>query len=72
MYPYLGHPPSPGFLPSLRRLVRNKALMTQTLALSCLSTAVLIYVHYDGAYVQVNWCQKYFKMVKLIRDQLVF
>ncbi|KAJ8711975.1 hypothetical protein PYW08_008929 [Mythimna loreyi] len=44
-----------GFLPSLKRLARNKALVTQTLATSCLSTAVLIYVYYDRAYVQARF-----------------
>lgn len=44
-----------GLLPTLRRLLHNKALMMQIVALSCLSTAVLVFVHYDDAYVQAKF-----------------
>ncbi|KAF9794947.1 hypothetical protein SFRURICE_005182 [Spodoptera frugiperda] len=44
-----------GLLRTLRRLLHNKALMMQIVALSCLSTAVLVFVQYDDAYVQAKF-----------------
>lgn len=41
-----------GFCASWNRIIRNKALVVQSLALSFLSAAVFCFVPYDGAYVQ--------------------
>uniref|UniRef100_A0A2A4JQE9 Kazal-like domain-containing protein n=1 Tax=Heliothis virescens TaxID=7102 RepID=A0A2A4JQE9_HELVI len=44
-----------GFIPTLSRLVRNKALVTQTISVACLTTAVFVYVQYDEAYIQARF-----------------
>ncbi|XP_047034480.1 solute carrier organic anion transporter family member 74D-like [Helicoverpa zea] len=43
------------FIPTLGRLVRNKALVTQTVSVACLTTAVFVYVQYDEAYIQARY-----------------
>lgn len=56
-----------GFFPSFKRIVTNKVVMLQTLAMACVSTAIFSFVRFDKAFIQV--CQKKL-LLSLLLDQL--
>ncbi|KAH9642610.1 hypothetical protein HF086_011203 [Spodoptera exigua] len=47
------NPVSMGLFPTLKRLITNKVLILQTIAMSCWSTAILVFAAYEIPYAQI-------------------